>query len=109
MNNGNKIDNMVYDLISNELDKSLRSYLHRYECFKLIENIKFHKCDIVSLIKNKMENYGFTERHIEYFTSDISKRLRFNRMDSREIMHRLQEKGMIKLERNNVYICNGND
>jgi len=109
MNNGNKIDKLVYDLISSELDKSLRPYLYRPECFKLIENIKIHKCDILSVVKSKMKHYGFTDRHIEFFTMDISKRLRFNRRDSREILHRLRNKGMIKLERNNVYICNGKD
>ena len=109
MNNGNKIDNLVYSLITKELEESIRPYLYRHECFKIIENIKIPKSKILPIIEIQMREYGFTDRYIELLTRDLSKRLRFNRRDSREIMNRLHKKHMIKFERNNVYICNGND
>jgi len=108
MNNGNDIDKLVYDLMFKYVDKGLRPYLYRYECFELIENIKIPKDDILLMIKDQMGKHGFTDRTI-LFASELSRRLRFNRRDSREIIQRLQEKGMINIKRNNVYLCNGND
>lgn len=106
-NNGCNVYKKIYD----ELSEKKLGKIRPYEFYYMIENMKINSEEFFSTIKQMLVENGFSDHQIGKRDEELKKicqnlvyRLRFTRTDARKIEKRMEEKGLIKRNRNMIII-----
>jgi hypothetical protein len=94
----------LYEKIYTHLQSSNGRKLYLGELYNEIENVKINKEDMKKVLTPALLELGLTLRQIDNMMSWMCQKLRFSRVDTKEIVKNMRKLGYFELKRGGIII-----